>query len=177
MEKQVNPPILEIVNKLNDPTNSLTDEEKNQVRLLTGNVSSAVKTSLIQLLMGQFSQVNRYNEAINNIMKSLNTKMVGMETDELIALLSVLTKTSEKSAKSVMEMFKKQGDDVKGLIEGLEKMAKKGSIVDGDDLDSPKIRERKILPLSDEKKDKLLRVVKKFTEAQKEQVVKDDDTD
>ena len=162
-------PIVDIVNKLKDPLNSLTEEEKNQIKMITGDVGSAVKASLIQLLMGQFSKVDTYNAAIDQVMKSLLAKIPLMETDELIASLSVLTKTSTTAAKGVMDVFQKQGNNMKELVEDLQKLAKKGRIVDAEDLEDEPKKPKSIINLPPEKKDKLIRLMHKLSDKRKEE--------
>ena len=156
-------PIMEVVGKIKDPENTLSTEEKNKVKNLTGDVGNAVKASLIQLLMGQFSKIDKYDAAIKTVMTELGRKIPLMDSDELVALLSVLTKTSTNESKNVMEVFKKQGDDFKTLISELQKMSKDGDVINAEDIDENSIRAKPIIDLSPEKKDKVLRLVQKLS--------------
>ena len=163
MEKKKSP-IIEVIEKIKDPNNILSEEDKDRVKKLTGDVGSAVKTSLIDLMLGQFSKVAIYDGAIQQIMKKLITKMDIMDPEELIQFLGVLAKTSTTESKNVMDMFRKQGDDFKALIEQIEHNNQKSIVVETKDESNVDGTTKTIINMSPDKKSKLLRLINKVSE-------------
>jgi len=149
-------PIVEIVEKLRNPESELTPAERNAVRNLTGNVDSAVKTSLVQLLMGRFNKVAAYDDAINKVLAKLMEKLQIMDPDELVAMLTTLAKVSASESKNVLELFKKSGDNIEDVIKSLRKESVKKTI-DTDPRD-----DKNIIDMSPEKTDKILRLIDKL---------------
>lgn len=161
-------PIMEIVEKLDNPDNLLSDEEKNKIKNLTGDVGSAVKTSLISLMMGQFTKIAAYDNAVNKVLKTLTERIEMMEPDELITFLGVLTKTSASESKTVLELFKKQGDDFKSIVEQLQKISITKEKVINEKGEEVSEELKPIINLSQSKKDKVLRLMERLSKSEDE---------
>ena len=153
-------PIMNIVDMIEDPGNSLTLEQKTTVRELTGDVSNTIKVSLINLLMDRFNRVATYDGAIQQVLTLVLAKASILEPDELLSLLAVLTKTSAVEAKSLMDVFKKNGDDVGEILKEIQKLNKgsKDSKPGERDVDNTQA----IIELSPEKADKVARLLEKL---------------
>lgn len=162
-------PIMEIVEKLDNPDNLLSDEERNKIKSLTGDVGSAVKTSLISLMMGQFTKIAAYDNAVNKILKTLTERIEMMEPEELITFLGVLTKTSASESKTVLELFKKQGDDFKAIVDQLQKISITKEKVINEEGEEVSEELKPIINLSQNKKDKVLRLMERLGKSDEEQ--------
>lgn len=172
MLKEEPGPFEELVEKLN-PDHALTVPERNQVRNMGSNVNNVVKSSLINLLMGQFSKISAYEAAIGNIITKLAEKTNEMDTDELISLLHVLTKVNASETKNVMDLFKKNDSDVQNIIKELQKLAKEKPSMREDTEDIIEQTEVKQSVLSPQKQEKLIRLFDGLKDAKQQDAEQD----
>lgn len=165
----------DILGKLNNPQNSLTVEDRKKIKQTTGNIENNIKTSLVNLLMGQFSKVAVYDTAIGSVIEKLSQRAQHMDTEELIAFLSVLTKVNASETKNVLDLFKKNDTDVKQFIQEIQKISKTSAVLqeEEDMKDSVKIS------LTPEKKERILQLMDKMTEKEKKEdiVIKKDNVE
>jgi len=149
-------PFEDIMQRLENPENNLTEEQKNNLKSVTNDVGSVVKSSLISLLLGQFNKVATYESAAQSIIQQLSERAVAMETDELISFLSVLAKANAMETKTIMDMFKKNENDVGKIVKEIQKISK------------PELSEKPVIDitssstvLSAEKQERILRFLEK----------------
>jgi hypothetical protein len=153
----------ELLEMFKDPNNQLTPDQKMSIKNISGNVENAVKASIINLLMGQFSKISVYDAAIGQVIQILATRAAGMDTEELISFLGVLSKVNASESKTVLELFKKQDNDFGKLMKELQKLTKSNPSSD-DDMDSfLNKREEKVIELSPEKREKVLKYLNDVT--------------
>ena len=157
-------PMEDIIEKLKNPDNMLTEAQRNNIKNLTGNVENVVKASLINLLMGQFTKITAYESAIGEIVKRLADVSKQMDTDELISLLSVLTKATAVESKSVLDLFKKNDNNVGRLLKEVQKITKITPSMRDDSDEIINNEEANMNKLSLEKKEKLLQMLENMKE-------------
>jgi len=160
VQEVVDNPMMNITSELTNPGNYLTTDEKDKIKSLS-NIENSVKVGLVNLFMDQFGKVKSYDIAIDKLVTTLMDKVPFLEPDELTNLLSVLTKTRSIEAKSILDAFKKQGDDIKVIIKEVSK-EKKGKGASEEEEEDARSK-NPIMNMSPEKRDKLLRVLNKIS--------------
>jgi len=161
-------PFQEIVEKLQDPDNMLSTQQRDQVRNLTGSVDNFVKASLINLLMGQFTKISAYESAIQQIVQELSRKAPSMDTDELIAFLTTLAKVNASETKTTLDLFKKNDNDVKQFIKEIQKITKERPAGRDDTEDIIDDSTVESIELTPEKKEKAMRLLSAIQDANKQ---------
>jgi len=154
-------PIMEITTQLQNPENVLTASDKENLKFLA-NSENAVKISLVNLFMDQFKTVKNYDETINKLVDHLGNKMTALEPYELINLLGVLSKSRSTEAKNIMDIFKKQGDDIKIIFKETQKISRNKMNQDNSEEETETKEDNPLMNMSPEKRDKLLRVINKL---------------
>lgn len=145
-----NNPLKNIDDKINDPL-SKTSEGEVALRSTLDNSSSAVKSSLIQLLMSDFNKVERLDELTQKVLGKIGDDLDSLDPDSLIDLLDKLNSASATKTKSIYELFRTQGSDVERILEELKKLS-------GVERPAPKA-ENNDSKLNDEKREKVLTVI------------------
>jgi hypothetical protein len=148
----------EVIGMLNDPANMLKAEEKKGIRELTSDTESALKSSLVHLLMDGVNKSKLYDDASRQITSVLMQRASIMAPDELIEMLKVISKISTAEAKGVMDMFKKQDDSFKKMIKDINEDKGEAALTEN-------AKGSPLLGLSPDKADKVLRLMDKLNES------------
>ena len=153
-----------LMTRLKDPESLLTPEEKNKLRSLSSNAESSIKASLVNLLMNQFTKVSVYDKAMAEVIKLLIDRSQTMEDDDLLTFLSVLTKTSSVESKNIMDLFKKNDNDLKHFLNEIKKLQRSSSGIDDVDeiIDSNDEEKKTLSRMDPEKKEKLIQLINKM---------------
>jgi hypothetical protein len=151
-------PIEELINRVNDPDNVLSSTEKSGIRGLTHSVDNVVKASLINLLMGRFSNISLYDKASNEVLKMLTSRADTMDNNELLNFLNILTRTNSLEAKNLMDVFKKDNTDMKTLLKEMEKITKNSTTIN---ITAEKVEAK--VELSPDKKERVIKMFQKLS--------------
>jgi hypothetical protein len=158
--------------KLQNPGNNLTPEERKRVRELTANTENTLKASLVNLLMGQFSKIAVYDTAIQTAIQMLTERARTMSDEDLIAFCGALAKVNASESKNVLDLFKKHDSDLKTFLKELQKVNQQKPIYEEGDVDevlaTTKDGRATIARLSPEKKEKFLKLFGKLKDVEVE---------
>jgi 3-methyladenine DNA glycosylase AlkC len=150
----------DIMGKLNNPENQLSVSDRMTVRNIAGDVESAVKSSLVELMMGQFSKISAYDAVAGAVMKQLVDRAPLMDTEELLNFLNIVSSTSSKEAKAILDQFKKAENDIRIIFK--EQSQK---VVDEQKMEQQILnvegKEVKKNTFSGEQKEKMLKLIRK----------------